>query len=144
MTVITNFLERKQEKQLNFERKALRELTLPDISKDVRKMFFPFFNDSVLFHKELEETSIDMAIEAYLIGANYSKFSFYGETEKEIRWRSRKEVKHYTDTLFDYWLFWCNSERVNESLYRACEAFIERWWGEGFQKGEKRHRLRLH
>lgn len=144
MNVITNFFERREQKQLLFERKALMELTLPEVAKDVKKRFLPFHDRSSYVQKELEETGIDMAIEAYLVGASYSKFSYFGETEQQVRERAFKEIKQYTDALFDYWLFWGECDLVNEQLYYTCESFIERWWRSGFQKGEKRYRMRLH
>ena len=120
------------------------ELTLTEVIKDARKRFLPFYDRSLYIRKELEETCIDVAIEAYLAGVSYSRFRHYGETEQKVSERAGREMKQFTDTLYDYWLFWGEYDAVLEELYVTCETFIERWWCFGFQKGVKRSRLRLH
>lgn len=144
MGIITNFFERKEQKQQSAERSALVELTLSEIIKDVRKSFFAFTDRSLYVQKELEETSVDVAIDAYLIGVSYSKFSAFGESEQQVLKRASKEIKTQVDTLLDYWLFWGEYDDSYNELYDTCRTFVERWWLVGFQKGTKRRRLRLH
>ncbi|MFA8440082.1 DUF2521 family protein [Pueribacillus sp. YX66] len=144
MNVITNFFERKEQKRLLFERNALMELTLTEVIKDARKRFLPYYDRSLYIQRELEETSIDVAIEAYLEGVSYSRFSHYGETEQMVRERAERVIQQFTNTLYDYWLFWGEYDVVLEELYFTCESFIELWWRIGYQKGVKRRRLRLH
>ena len=145
LNVVTNFYERKQKKQLQFERGMLKELNLSKIEKDVRKQFSPFFYSSLLFQEDMEEVCVDMAIEAYLSGGSYSKFRYYGETAYEVRARSSHDRRLLALTLYDDWIFWLNgAERLAESLYGTCETFVDQWWREGLNKGEKRLRLRLH
>jgi hypothetical protein len=33
---------------------------------------------------------------------------------------------------------------MSESLYYLCEQYIHIWWREGYEKGQRRHKLRLH
>lgn len=142
MSVITNFFERKEQKQLMFEQRALLELTLLDVAKSVRKSFFAFTDRSEYVRQELEETSIDTAIDAYLNGVSYSKFHEIGETEKQVSLRAQPEVNELIEMLYDYWMLWSEFDDLTEELHKACQSFVERWWNIGFQKGIKLRRLK--
>lgn len=144
MKVITNFLERKEQKRFRLERSVLVELSLSEIIKDVRKRFLAYNDRSLFIQRELEETCVDMAIDAYLAGVSYSKFIESGETVEKVRARADQDLKQSADALFDYWLFWGEYDAVFEELYHACASFIGRWWQLGLEKGVKRRRLRLY
>jgi hypothetical protein len=62
------------------------------------------------------------------------------------RERCRSEERHLVDTLFNFFLFWGKGDEgiVGENLYYLCEQYVDGWWMEGFRKGEKKHKLRLH
>lgn len=142
VSVITNFFERKEQKRLLFEQRALLELTLSDVAKSVRKSFFAFTDRSEFVRRELEETSIDTAIDAYLNGVSYSKFYDLGETEEQVSKRARKELNEFIEMLYDYWMLWSEYDDLPEELHKACQAFVEQWWRIGFQKGIKLQRLK--
>ncbi|TLS35482.1 DUF2521 family protein [Pseudalkalibacillus caeni] len=145
MNVITTFKEKHRKKQMKFEKRVLMEISLEEITKDIQKIFSPFFSTSILYKGDIENLCIDIAIEAYLLGAEFSKFSYYGETIGQVRDRSYTFEQALIEALFDYWLFWKSSNQSSEeSIYTGCEAFVNKWWMEGFQNGVKRHRLRLH
>lgn len=140
MGVITNFFERKEQKQLMFEKRALMELTLSDVVKSVRKSFFAFTDRSEYVQKELEETSIDTAIDAYLNGVAYSKF--HEETVEQVLKRAHTDIKEFAESLYDYWMLWSEYDYLSKELYVTCQTFVERWWLVGFQKGIKFRRLK--
>lgn len=142
VTVITNFFERKEQKQLMLEQRALLELTLSDVAKSVRKHFFAFADRSEYVRKELEETSIDAAIDAYLNGVFYSKFYDLGETAEQVLKRAQSEVDEFINMLYDYWMLWSEYDYLSEELHQTCQTFIQRWWKTGFQKGIKLRRLK--
>lgn len=147
MNVITTLKEKRKEKQITYERKMLRELSLEGLKRKVNELFSEFLQTRAVFQTTLEDGCVDVAIEAYLLGAKFSKFGYYGENAVHVKQRCSRELKYFTDSLFDYFLYWGNigdSDFVNESLYYTCEYFVDYWWSEGFQKGEKRYRLRLH
>ncbi|RBW67791.1 DUF2521 family protein [Bacillus taeanensis] len=144
MKVITNFYEKKRKKRMQFERNMLKQLSLSKINKDVQLTFMPFLNSSLLMQEDLENICVDLAIEAYLIGAEFSKFGYYGEEREVVRRRSTNEENILISTLFDYWRFWnANNTPMEDSIWIACESFISKWWSEGFELGQKRRRLRL-
>ena len=58
MTVITSFKERRKEKQVKFERKILREISLEKLMKEVNLHFQPFFQRA-MFSKAIEDGSVD-------------------------------------------------------------------------------------
>lgn len=142
MTVITNFFERKEKKRLMHEERALLELTLSDVAKSARKHFLPFADRSEYVRKELEETSIDAAIDAYLNGVFYSKFYDLGETAEQVAKRAQPEINEFIEMLYDYWMLWSEYDYLSNELYKACQTFVERWWRIGFQKGIKLRRLK--
>lgn len=147
MNVITTFKEKKREKQVTYERKMLRELSLEGLKKTVKTHFSPFFITGPLFIKAIEEGCIDIAIEAYLLGARYSRFGYHGETPESVKQRCQAEEKYLIDAIFEfitYWGYIGDDHMANEALYYTCESYVDKWWHEGFNKGEKRYRLRLH
>jgi hypothetical protein len=146
MTVITSFKEKRKEKQVIYERKLLKELTLEKLTKEVNNFFQPFFQRA-RFSQAIEDGSVDVAIEAYLLGASFGRVGHYGESFETIKRRCYEEEKYLIDTLYDYLQYWGNlgdHEFVSESLYLACERYVSRWIQEGFDKGIMRYKLRLH
>ncbi|WP_027410608.1 DUF2521 family protein [Anoxybacteroides tepidamans] len=145
MNVITSFKEKKREKEIKYERKMLRELSLEKLRVQAHQYFLPFYQRHRVFPSVVEEGCIDMAIEAYLLGASYSRFGYYGESIEQVKKRSAREEKHLIDALFDFLCFWSDVGDINagEPLYYACESYIAHWWTEGFEKGKKRWRLKL-
>jgi hypothetical protein len=145
MNVITTFREKQYKKRITFERKVLRELSLNGLKTEFNRLFFPFFQYSLLFQDEIQDTSIDIAIEAYLLGAEFSRFGYHGESIESIKQRSSEAEKRLSDTLFEYWQFWSYApDQILDSLHMCCDAFVQRWWREGFEKGQRRYKMRLH
>ncbi|UOE55661.1 YbaK family protein [Bacillus sp. CMF12] len=147
MTVITTFKEKKREKQIKYEKSVLREISIKALKEKVQQFFGSSrFVTGLMMNAGIEEACYDVAIEAYLLGANYSRFGRYGESLDQVRQRCEKEHKHLVDTLYNFFLYWGHgSEAVmSESLYYMCEQYVNSWWSEGFNKGERRHKLRLH
>jgi hypothetical protein len=147
MVIVTSLKDKRREKQINYERKMLRELSLDILRKKVRYYFEPLFFKDHDWTLSLEEGCIDIAIEAFLLGAHFSRFGFYGESLPLVKKRCRAEEKVLIDALYNYLCF-CSPEGekdfYQESIYYTCEQYVQAWWEEGFQKGEKRYRLRLH
>jgi hypothetical protein len=146
MALITTFKEKKKEKQVKFEKKILRELSLEKLIKEVKLYFNPFFKRA-MFSQAIEDGSVDVAIEAYLLGASFGKIGRYGESFDDIKKRCYYEEKYLIDTLYDYLQYWGNmgdNDFMMESLYMACEQFVSKWINEGFNKGIMRYKLRLH
>lgn len=146
MAVITNFDIKKREKQIKYERAVLREISIKDLKEKVARYFGSSnLTSSVMMNTGIEEACYDVAIEAFLLGANYSKFSDYGEEMDEIKDRCKEEDTHLKDTLYHFLIYWGSEEsNKNESLYYLCEQFVNEWWQDGFGKANKRRKLRLH
>lgn len=147
MTVITSFKEKRREKQIKYERSVLRDLSINTLKERVRHYFGSTkIASSFVMNAGIEEACYDVALEAFLLGAKFSKFGYYGEGIDEVRLRCLKEEKHLIDTLYNFLLYWGNGEEgtMSESLYYLCEQYIHVWWREGYEKGQRRHKLRLH
>lgn len=146
VTVITNFDLKKREKQIKYERSVLRDISIKDLKEKVARYFGSSnLTSSMIMTSGIEEACYDVAIEAFLLGANFSKFNRYGESKEEVKKRCIEEDKHLKDTLFHFLLYWGSKEsNKNESLLYLCEQFVDEWWNEGFEKANKRRKLKLH
>ena len=147
MTVITTFKEKRREKQIKYERSVLKELSITTLKERVKQYFGSTkIASSFVMNTGIEEACYDVALEAFLLGAKFSKFGYHGEDMEAVRLRCFREEKHLIDTLYNFLLYWGNGEEgtMSESLYYLCEQYIHVWWREGYEKGQMRHKLRLH
>lgn len=146
MSVVASLKEKRREKQRLFEMKLLRELTLTKINEQAEMHFASFFHISPYYKGVIEDICIDTAIESYLVGAQYSRFGHYGESVSSAQKRSKKEIRELIHSLFEYFVYYRavgESDLIGESLYMACDHFVDYWWKHGFEIGKKRRRLRL-
>jgi hypothetical protein len=146
LAIITTFQEKKREKRLQYEKRLLRELSLKELQEDMKRYFSTYVHPSYVYYMVIEDGCIDVAIEAYLLGASYSRFGYFGESVKEARNRCYQSEKGYIDYLFDFMHTWLTSSNSfhEESLYFTCEQYVQYWWEKGFQEGLKKFRLRMH
>ncbi|MGV3487688.1 MAG: DUF2521 family protein [Tuberibacillus sp.] len=145
MGTVMSFHEKHRHKQLDFERKTLRELSIPQIEKVIDDYFDPFLGHMDPYKRTITDMCMDYAIEAYLLGASYGRFGYYGESAESAFMRSHSRAKELITDLFDFWLFWYEAQDLRfESLYKACEGYMYYWWKEGFESAVRRYRLRLH
>jgi len=147
MNVIHTLNEKRREKQMEYELNMLKELSLKRIKDTVSQYFTFYFESGAMYKSVVEEGCIDYAIEAYLLGAQYSRFGYYGESIQSVRARCIQEEKELTHSFYEYLICWAkatNDHSIDESIYLTSEWFIHSWWLEGYEVGEKRHKLRLH
>lgn len=147
VSVITTFKVKQREKQIKYERSVLRDLSINTLKERVKQYFGSSrIVSSLIMNSGIEEACYDVALEAYLLGAKLSKFGYYGEGIEAVRKRCYYEEKHLIDTLYNFLLYWGSSEEgvLSESLYYMCEQYVHVWWRDGFDKGIRRHKLRLH
>ncbi|MFN2748136.1 MULTISPECIES: YbaK family protein [Bacillus] len=146
MGTVLSFIEVKQKKQIHLEKKLLCELSLEKMITRAEECFAPLFYFYSKHTDILYDGCIDFAIEAYLMGAQYGKFGYHGESVQKAMARSEKEERQLLHELYDYAVSWSEAFNIavaNEPLYYACESFIQSWWKEGFNQREKRFKLRL-
>jgi hypothetical protein len=145
MAAVTVLSEKRREKQWKFERSVLRNLSLKKLQANVQEYFKPVVPFHFLSHPFLLDPCMDMAIDAFLLGAGYGKFGYLGESIKEVKYRCDDELTEITHCIFNLLQGWLlDSNYLIDSLKAAVEAFVDHWWTQGFQEGEKRYRLRLH
>ena len=147
MNVITTLQEKRQERQIKYERSVLKDLSINVLKERVQKYFGSFrLTSSLLMNSGIQEACYDVALESYLLGANLSKFGAHGESMADVKKRCHSEEKHLIDTLYNFFLYWSTVEDgvLSESLYYLCEQYVDVWWMEGYEKGQRRHKLRLH
>lgn len=147
MNIITTLQDKQREKQIKYERSVLGDLSLNLLKERVKQYFGSTRISAIMImNSGIEEACYDLALEAYLLGAKLSKFGYYGETIEEVRNRCFHEEKHLIDTLYNFLLYWGSEDegKLSESLYYMCEQYVNVWWRDGFENGERRHKLRLH
>ncbi|RDU34949.1 DUF2521 domain-containing protein [Neobacillus piezotolerans] len=147
MNVITTFNEKRREKQIKYERSVLRDLSINELKKRVQDHFGATrLPHGLMQNPGIQEACYDVALEAYLLGAQFSKFGYRGEKAELAIERCEPEETHLIDTLFNFLLYWGGGEEgyYSESLYFSCEQYVRKWWLDGFEKGMRRQKLRLH
>ena len=147
MNVITTFAEKKRAKQLKYEKSVLRDISVKVLKERVRQYFGSSrITQSLIMNSGIEEACYDVGIEAFLLGANMSRFDFMVKRSEVVKMRCHQEEKHLIDTLYNFLLYWGSGEEgvVNESLCYHCEQYVNSWWLDGFHKGERRIKLKLH
>lgn len=147
MNVIHTFIDKKREKQIKYERGMLRDLSIQMLKRSVQNHFGSSrLTANLVMTSGIEEACFDIAIESYLLGARMSRFGFYGENLDQVKQRCEEELQHLSNTFYNFLLYWGHGGEgaFSETLKILCEQYVESWWNEGFNKGERRHKLRLH
>lgn len=144
MTVITTFHERQREKRWKFERVVLRKLSLLAVQRSIRQYFQPVLSFEVFTLPYLIDQCLDIAVEAYLLGAEYSRFGYYGEGEESVLKRCNRELMELHEQLEGYFFIWLNDDNERITYEATVRQFIYHWWKEGFAEGSRGYRLRLH
>jgi hypothetical protein len=147
LNVITTFKEKRREKQIKYERTVLRDLSIKLLKSRVQDSFCSSrITSGLIMNSGIEEACYDIAIEAYLLGAKFSRFSHFGEKLEDIRLRCHQEEKHLIDTLYNFLLYWGSGDEgiLSEGLYYTCEQYVRVWWEDGYRNADRRRKLRLH
>ena len=111
MNVITTFAEKKRAKQLKYEKSVLRDISVKVLKERVQQYFGTSrITQSLIMNSGIEEACYDVGIEAFLLGANMSRFGFHGEEVEVVKMRCQQEEKHLIDTLYNFLLYWGSGE----------------------------------
>jgi len=141
MNVITNLREKRRSKQISFERSVLKDLRITQLRDQFKNTFEKLIVSDRPHKRAREEYCLELAVESYLLGARYSRFAYYGEPVEKVQVRSEKE-KDWLTYLF-YSSVYGRKDKVETEFYQDCDLFLSNCWLDGFQKGERRYRLRL-
>ncbi len=144
MNVITTFEDRRRKKQWEFERKVLRKLSLSTIRGYIHTHFPSVFDQKKTGGGFVEDICVDFAIDAYLLGAEFSRFGYYGESAILVRRRCQEEYDEHVNHLYHQLSGLLFGNDQDDNFYIQCEGFILYWWEKGFHEGEKRYRMKLH
>ncbi len=135
-------------KQIQFERSLLRELTLQEVQQDVSQSFQKLFHSYTVFESAIQEEAVEQAMEAYLLGAEASQFILSGEQKEDVISRYEVELHTIAADFADYLDYWHHATESHSWLIQRagtiCEKFFKRWWMAGLERGERRRRLKLH
>jgi len=145
MTVV-NFVQKKREKEWKYEKSILRELSIKQLRISVKTAFRlrgPIYIIKQL--RELEESTLDCAVEAYLLGANYSSNYIYDFSMDKTLMRCKTEmnqINHILKQYIEYYFEKYELPMVHDIVHQ-CEELVWHWWKEGYKTGVKRKKLRL-
>jgi hypothetical protein len=141
MNVITNLREKRRTKQISFERSVLKDLRITPLREQFKNIFDELIISDRQHKRAREDYCLELAVESYLLGARYSRFAYFGEPIEKVQTRSEKE-KDWLTYLF-YSSVYGRKEDIKKEFYQHCENFLSNCWLDGYQKGERRYRLRL-
>ena len=145
MDVVLNLGEKRRKKQWKFERSMLRSLSIHDMRRDVQQIFFSDRIGQSVGTLYLLDYCLDIGIDAYLMGSEYGRFGYYGETIEQVEKRCMEELQAYIEQTTSQFSAWYDLGVGEEEKNRVkSTAFIRKWWKTGFLEGEKKFRLRLH
>lgn len=142
MNVITTLNDKRREKQWNFERKMLRHIDLKKMERSIKEWVRPLMPFQFQAYPFLLDQSIDMTIDAFLLGTEYGRFGIYGESTIDSKKRCDAELTMLSHSLCDTLSGW-NGESPSESLLTAIDMLLGTWWEKGYLEARKAYKLRL-
>ncbi|MBM7096686.1 DUF2521 family protein [Bacillus sp. H-16] len=145
MNLITSFSEKRRKKQWNYERRVLRSLSISDLRKDVHQHFMTTIYMDRVSNMYLEDFCVDIGIDAFLLGSEYGRFGYFGETAETVKARCMDEIDIYAEQSAGQFYAWLGGSEADEERYKQMsEAFVHRWWEKGFNEGVRRYKMKLH
>ncbi|QKS69818.1 DUF2521 family protein [Paenalkalicoccus suaedae] len=135
MLVVTDLTKRRKEKRWTYQRRVLRAVSLEQLRRDVVTRFFAHV-DMLEDRKEwrLLDACMDIGVDAYLLGAEYARFGYYGEKEFFVLQRCASDVQLFIDDVVNQCEL-CYAEDI--ATKDLATAFIYDWWRQGFTEGKK-------
>ncbi|RYL89929.1 DUF2521 family protein [Sporolactobacillus sp. THM7-4] len=145
MGVVMDFQEKQRHKQIDFERRALQDLSIFKIEAAIQSCFSKYMVLIPTAIQTAKDMCAEYAMEAYLLGSSMARFGFYGEDMESAFRRSQTPFESMTGDFCNFWLFWTASDlSSHEGLFETCEKFLHSWWREGYESSLKRWRLKMH
>ncbi|WP_158282301.1 DUF2521 family protein [Salipaludibacillus keqinensis] len=145
MNVIFTLGEKRKEKQWKYQRTMLRSLQISNMKKDVQRRFFAHEVQETVSQLYLQDFCLDVGIDAYLLGAEFARFGYYGESEFMVMQRCAGEIMAQIDQTVAQFSAWLNLDEPQADVYKeVATGYIYEWWRQGFDEGKKRYHLRLH
>ncbi|WP_171051901.1 DUF2521 family protein [Alteribacter natronophilus] len=145
MNLITSFSEKRRKKQWNYERRVLKSLSIADMRKDVHQHFMTTIYMDRVSNMYLEDFAVDIGIDAFLLGSEYGRFGYFGESADMAKSRCLDEIDIYIEQSAGQFAAWLHGSEEDEERYKQLsESFVHRWWEKGFNEGVKRYKMKLH
>lgn len=145
MNVIFTLGEKRKEKQWNYQRSMLRLLSINKMKTDVQRRFFAHENEETVSQLYLQDFCLDIGMDTFLLGAEFARFGYYGETEYMVMQRCTEEIKAQIDQTVAQFTAWLNLDEEQAKVYKeVATGYIYEWWRQGFDEGKKKYQLRLH
>ncbi|RYM04858.1 DUF2521 family protein [Sporolactobacillus sp. THM7-7] len=143
MGIVVDFQKKQRYKQLDFERRALRDLSLEKIEASIHHCFSQYMVLVPASDQTVRDMCAEYAMEAFLLGSSMARFGFYGEDmDRVFQQRSRNRMDEMAEDFCTFWLFWTQTRKY-DGLFHVCEQYLYTWWAEGFESSLRRWRLKM-
>lgn len=145
INTVLNLASFRKDKKIQYERDMLKDFSLETLGRHYRHLAKGLKCLPGCSLEPAEDHCYDIAVEAFLLGAAYSKFSRYGEPIEKIKERSQSEIRMLTNQLFHYLIQPVEnvSAFIEDTLYYLSDEYVMIWWLEGYSKGKNRLKLRF-
>jgi hypothetical protein len=145
MNVIFTLGEKRKQKQWKYQRSMLRSLSVNEMKKDIQRRFFAHSIEETVSQLYLQDFCLDIGIDAYLLGAEYARFGYYGESEFAVMQRCAEEISAQIEHTAAQFTAWMNLDEAQAEVYKeVATGYIYEWWRKGFDEGKKKYQLKLH
>ncbi|WP_100486416.1 DUF2521 family protein [Sporolactobacillus pectinivorans] len=144
MGVVMDFKKRQQHKQMDFERRALQNLSFEKIEKTIHHSFDLYIPSVPSGGGIALEMCAEYALEAFLMGSAMGRFGFYGEDRETVYRRCEDSFERLLEDFCDFWRFWTTRDSELAGLRESCKTYLHNWWLDGFETSLKRWKMKLH
>ncbi|MBM7840859.1 hypothetical protein JOC54_004152 [Alkalihalobacillus xiaoxiensis] len=142
MGFVVSMMDKSREKKWNFERKMLRNINIRTMETNIKEWIRPVMPFHFQSYPFLMDQCLDMTIDAYLLGADFGRFGYYGEPVRQAKQRCFGELTELSHSLCAALSGW-NQTDSPEHMLIATDMLLDHWWEKGFLDSCKAHKLRL-
>ncbi|MFT8872693.1 MAG: DUF2521 family protein [Sporolactobacillus sp.] len=143
MSVVIDFQAKKSSKQMIFEKRALRDISVKKIELSIDDHFSDLLLAVYPDSSVAKDMAAEYALEAYLCGAAAAPNGLHGDNKAAVRHRCERMLERCCDDFYSFWRFWLYDFAVSDTLEQTCRHYLDNWWEEGYDNVLKRLKLRL-
>lgn len=142
MNRVVSISDKRREKKWDFERKMLRKIDIRKMETNIQDWIKPIMPFHLQAYPFLIDQCMDVVIDAFLLGTEFGKFGFRGESVNHSKGRCHEPLGQLSHDLATTLSTWGN-KGVEESMVLATDMLVGSWWEKGFNESFKAHKMRL-
>ncbi|MGL4523471.1 MAG: DUF2521 family protein [Bacilli bacterium] len=140
---VVDINEKRREVQLRFERTMLKEIRFIDLKKDALEMLKQWDAIGGIEENQMFKLILERGVEAFLVGAQVSKFGTRGESKERCHdrvWIERLLLKNEIIVMIETLL---GNEHLPSKMLAAVEQFVDLWVSTGYEQGYRKYKLKM-